>query len=308
MAFADVAVNSPAAQRSIFTYSVPAQLSLQIGHAVWVPFGPRTIHGVVVRVAETSAVAETRDILSLVAAEPLLSGAQVELALWMSEYYLSPVFNCLSLMLPPGMPRNPIVSFAAGPNDAAGVTLNAEELALLELVRRQGRASLRELSKLVGKANASRLASGLVKKGLLSRRQEFEPPQVKRKVVRFYHLSGGAECAGAEAATMAKVRSQKQTAVLDLIASAGPQPMADIRRITGASQSTVGSLTRNGLLRAEDRHVVRDPLSHRSYPVSVPPTLTACQASAWSELEGHLKSGQDSRGFLLHGVTGSGKT
>ncbi|MFC2122170.1 hypothetical protein ACFLRP_00600, partial [Bacteroidota bacterium] len=39
MGYAEVSVNSPAAQRRTFSYSVPHGLSVEVGQAVWVPFG-----------------------------------------------------------------------------------------------------------------------------------------------------------------------------------------------------------------------------------------------------------------------------
>ena len=47
MLFAEVAVDIPDARARTFTYSVPDELRLAIGDLVWVPFGPRTLQGVV---------------------------------------------------------------------------------------------------------------------------------------------------------------------------------------------------------------------------------------------------------------------
>ena len=105
MGYAEVAVNSPAAQRRTFCYSVPASLDVRPGQAVWVPFGSRLLEGIVTELTDVPAVEETRDIAGIVEPEPVLSPAQLAVARWISDYYLSPVFDALALFLPPGFER-----------------------------------------------------------------------------------------------------------------------------------------------------------------------------------------------------------
>ncbi len=47
MLFAEVAVDFPDERARTFTYKVPDDLELVVGDLVWVPFGPRTLQGVV---------------------------------------------------------------------------------------------------------------------------------------------------------------------------------------------------------------------------------------------------------------------
>jgi primosomal protein N' (replication factor Y) len=112
MLFADVSVNSPAAQRRSFSYSVPPGLSIDIGQAVWVPFGDKVLQGVVLELTPWPSVEETREIIGHIDPIPLLSASRVSLALWMSRYYLSPLFESLALMLPPGFGRRIITLIA----------------------------------------------------------------------------------------------------------------------------------------------------------------------------------------------------
>ena len=50
MPFAEVAVNAAAPLRQTFTYRVPDGLAVAPGHAVYVPFGARSLQGVVIRI------------------------------------------------------------------------------------------------------------------------------------------------------------------------------------------------------------------------------------------------------------------
>ena len=47
MLFAEVAVDFPDERARTFTYKVSDDLELLVGDLVWVPFGPRTLQGVV---------------------------------------------------------------------------------------------------------------------------------------------------------------------------------------------------------------------------------------------------------------------
>ena len=83
-------------------------MSLAAGHAVWVPFGPRVLHGVVLGLSEYPSVEDTREIAALIDPRPLLSPSHVELARWISDYYLAPLYEAVSLMLPAGFERRTV--------------------------------------------------------------------------------------------------------------------------------------------------------------------------------------------------------
>lgn len=116
MAYAEVSVNSPAAQRRTFSYAIPAGLDISTGQAVWVPFGDKLLQGIVIRLAEYPAVEETREIAGVIGEQPVVSAAHAAVASWISEYYLSPLFDAVALMLPPGFERKPLTFVSIAPN------------------------------------------------------------------------------------------------------------------------------------------------------------------------------------------------
>ena len=108
MRYAEVSVNSPAAQRRTFSYSVPSRLNVLTGQAVLVPFGEKELQGIVMELNPQPAVEDTREIIDIIEPEPLLSPVHIKLARWISDYYLSPLFETVGLMLPPGLGLNAI--------------------------------------------------------------------------------------------------------------------------------------------------------------------------------------------------------
>lgn len=105
MGYAEVCVNAPTAQMRTFSYSIPPYLNIKPGQAVWVPFGQRLLQGIVLELTEQPAVAQTRDIAGIIDEKPFLSQSQLSLARWISDYYISPLFSAIALMLPPAFER-----------------------------------------------------------------------------------------------------------------------------------------------------------------------------------------------------------
>jgi primosomal protein N' (replication factor Y) len=100
MSYAEVAVNLPL--RQSFYYSFPSSLDILPGQMAAVPWGDRIISSIILQLTDLSPVEQTKDVAYVISPRPLLAPSQLELARWMSAYYLSPLFKALSLMLPPG--------------------------------------------------------------------------------------------------------------------------------------------------------------------------------------------------------------
>jgi len=164
MKYAEVSVNSPVAQHRAFSYAIPSGLNIQTGQAVWVPFGDKTLQGIVLELSPYPTVEETREIINIIDPRPLLSPAQVMLAREISEYYLSSLFDAIALMLPPGFERKPLTFISPASNHDAGdlSSFSPDSRQTLELVRQQGKVSLKELEKRLGRKKVRIIVSQLV--------------------------------------------------------------------------------------------------------------------------------------------------
>jgi primosomal protein N' (replication factor Y) len=100
-------------------------------------------------------------------------------------------------------------------------------------------------------------------------------------------------------------------AALNVLAEKGPLlPLAKVRAETGLSPAALRGLMERGLVAVEDVEVERDPLAGLEVSVREPPALTAAQEAAYREIASAFerRTGAAAPVFLLHGVTGSGKT
>lgn len=93
----------------------------------------------------------------------------------------------------------------------------------------------------------------------------------------------------------------RQKTILDYLAGKGWIQRDELRRMTGASSSTIKALVEKGILKEERRPSL--PQENATYETSeTRPVLTAIQQEAYEAIK------NDSRPSLLFGVTGSGKT
>ncbi len=315
MRYAEVSVNSPVAQHRAFSYTIPSSLDVGVGQAVWVPFGDKLLQGVVLELSDYPSVEETREIAGIIEPHPLLSPSHVLLARWLSEYYLSPLFAAVSLMLPPGFERRAVtfISSPTTPYEYDLSSLTTGQRYALDLIRKQGKVSLRNLESVLGKKRAQAIVSQLVGRGLAVRSYEMEPIKVRPRVELYLSLAVDTAEAQQEAARLHGGRATRQAALLDFLAhQSRAVPLAEARQRVKCDKVVADALVSKGLVRLYPVEVKRDPISYEGITPSYPLSLTAAQRSALQSIRsGLLKSargGASPSVFLLHGVTGSGKT
>ena len=362
-----------------FTYSVPPELAenICIGQLVWVPFGVRRLQGVVIALSEQADVAYTRALHEIVATQPFVTPAQIELARWMARYYLAPLSDCVWLFLPPGIEQKietllERVESARVPDD-----LTPNQRALWEKINAQDEIKTAQLA-----PNEQRTAETLVRRGLINKTARVRPPNAKPRYLKTARLLMPIENARAKISELARADASTTTWSLSekfqelipalsppqaracvyirehgnavtssaleaalgttsatlrelekegwLVRDAAPNlasaPAARLNAIIeflaretdavwvseiyAAAQCTLADLKkleRAGIVAIEDTEFIRDPLAHKTFLPVIPPTLTHAQNAAWQHIQRALDAPGGSA-FLLHGVTGSGKT
>lgn len=377
--YAEVVVNLPIrAGRTVldktFHYSIPPHLEgrVAVGQMVQIPFGAGRRAGVVVAFSESSPVPETKDIEAIVDIRLTILPHQIELARWLSRYYLSPLYKAISLMFPPGVQRQPEAVVEAG--QAAEDGLMPAQAEFLDFLRRQGPVEIYRLPR-----RWQALVPEMAKRGLVQKTSLLPGPRVRPRHSRFVYLTADEEKISAETPHLG--HHSKRAAALALLAAQGKSPIplkevcaaigckespirtlaergwveisgrrgmrtveltlpleevpARIAELRGAKKhlavlellqreggavwlgwiyaetectlETLRDLAAHGLIRLEEEEVWRDPLAGKKFPPESPPKLTEEQEKAWQEIRKGLER-KDGSVYLLHGVTGSGKT
>lgn len=123
------------------------------------------------------------------------------------------------------------------------------------------------------------------------------PTFVKPKLRRFVRLTGANE----------QKLTEAQQRVVTTLAESGSMSLQSLCEVAAVGASTVSSLAKKGLLEIYDEAVRRDPLAHTATEKRETFTLTSAQSSVLQQIEQQIARGTYGA-FLLHGVTGSGKT
>jgi primosomal protein N' (replication factor Y) (superfamily II helicase) len=103
-------------------------------------------------------------------------------------------------------------------------------------------------------------------------------------------------------------RAKTQKKVVELLLQKPDIPLSLLKRKTGCSDSVINTLEKNGIIIKERRKVNRDPFGDAVLVSSIPPELTAEQATAVAEIKNIIDGKSKHHTALLFGVTGSGKT
>jgi len=287
MMYAEVVVNTPIRRQAIldleeegpegeysplgltFHYSIPPPLQekVAVGQLIQVPFGPRRLQGIVVGLTDWAPVLETRDIEGIVDPEPVLTRVQIELARWMSNYYLAPLVQCFRLMLPPGLERRAVLTVELGESADQRISerLTREQRVVIEFLRRQGKQRVRDLARALKLEDPRPLIDQLARRGIVVKRWELEKPRVRPKRARFVRLVADEERIAQAIPRLG--HSSKQADVLAfLAASDDPLPaLSDVCAHVGCSEAPVRALAEKGLVQITDkRTLVASLLSPRA--------------------------------------------
>ena len=308
MKYAEIAVDAPVGYDRTLSYSIPATLELEPGQMVWVPLGQRPVQGVVFELADSPQVEATRDVLAAVEPPPLVSPTGLQLARWISRYYMSPLFNAVALMLPIGFESRvrSYLRLGAGEGDAPGAS-DPMEARALDLLAGRGEVGDREMLKALGKGGERGLRA-LLRKGTIKRRWEMLLPRASHRYDCYVRTAGPMGQPTTD--IMSTIRASKQAALYSALGlSKVPLPLGFANKEYG--QGAVTGLLDKGLVALEWIRVEREPLLQQESDTRTdrPLTLTSHQECALAEVNAAQDGTAAARvPLLLHGVTGSGKT
>ena len=116
-------VSLPVPLNQPFTYLLPETLRHRVraGCRVLVPFGKRTLAGVVLRTHDEPPPTAPREVLRLLDEEPVLDASLLQLGGWIANYYCAPLGDTLRAMTPLAVDirRGKVYSLSSSGHDAA---------------------------------------------------------------------------------------------------------------------------------------------------------------------------------------------
>jgi len=234
---------------------------------------------------------------------PVLTPVMLKLALWISDYYIARPIDCLTTALPA-----PLRSVVDDVVELAGFRLESPETTIkstglrrniLRILSVEKRMTVRQLRKRLGRRELYTTLSELERGGLLKLRKSFV--ETRPRSVSAWRL--GRELPEAPEKLLA--RSPRKREAFELMASR-PEHLFRADE-SGISRAVLNSLVALGLAeKTETEAPARESLRFDE-PQKKISALSTHQQKALDTIDETARQ-QRFQTFLLHGVTGSGKT
>ncbi len=312
--YAEVAVPLHVSSTFIYRLPISKRQVAQTGSRIVVPLGRKFVTGYIVALLEDlpsgtslqeSAIKDAKDVLDVI---PLVTPELLQLTRWVADYYLAPWGEVIKAALPPGISPSIDQFLSLTEKGRAEVgkwstdnTLNHKQR-LLQLLSESQETELRVVSQQLPSAQATRLARELEQDGLLEIKQRPRGDFVKAKFQRRVRL-----IAHHEKPVEGRKLSETQLRIIETLKDHDSLSLPELLIRANASSSSVNTLQKRNLLEIFEERLRRDPLGEATLDQHEDYELTEDQLQVLAELDKPLQA-RTYAAFLLHGVTGSGKT
>ena len=305
--FSDIALPLPLDQA--FTYRIPEGMEPQVGARVLVPFRQQRMSGIVTELHDRKPTAQTKNVISVLDAAPVLDEQLLKLGKWISDYYLAPLGEVFRTMLPLAAEFKRVITYRIAAQGqlalhlagTSGSSARSRKTPADQLVEVRVLESLAENEAIKEAAlRSATRASMSVLNGM-----------VRKKWIVREDLSGANHAARTVKVAILTTGEGKlnanQKLLLDTLAGAGGRLAVETLQTLEIPRSTLNTLVKRGLIEIieEAAELTRSRLKARPSPFNF--QFNPRQQAALRKITEAVIARKFS-GMLLHGVTGSGKT
>lgn len=299
--YCDVSLPVPLDQP--FTYSLPDTLRhrVRVGSRLIVPFGTRKMTGVILRCHDDPPGVATRDALRLIDSEPVLSAELMALGRWIAGYYCSPLGDVLRGMLPLSseIRRGKIWTLTDSGRDAARQLLldSSPDDPVLKILRMLEKRPLSASYLAKTMPLADRAIRALERKRFIVS----EEVQVERDPLRAPSERLRVELSGVANGPEPKLNKPERELRAFLELHPGSHNLKELEGTVKHASAAARSLARKGMVSLKPETVAIKAAIRARHQ------LNSAQQAAFQQIHEAIQA-KRFQTFLLHGVTGSGKT
>lgn len=304
MSYAEVAFNLPI--NNTFTYLIPQGLSpISVGHRVLVPFGKRTLTGIVVSLKEKCNYSKVKPIIDLLDEKPLLTIDAVKLAEWMAHYYMAGIGQALQLAIPKGLEEYEKELLHLVEEDI-NADVSPRQKELYELIANNPDKSKAFYRKKFGLSSFYTIVHQLKEKGLIFGTLETQKARVSTLLKDFVVLPPNLLEKIALVPKFEKYLERRPEIREFLLQETFPMLVSAFLKRTKMARATLHKMAANGIISIQPLAVERKPeLNYNEQSKEI--VLNAQQNEAIATISSATRLNKF-HSFLLHGITGSGKT
>jgi primosomal protein N' (replication factor Y) len=300
----EVAVGLPVSKT--FHYRIPEKMkgSLQPGMRVLVPFKGRKVTGFTLDLLDQppkGVEEKLRDVEDLLDETPLIDSQMLRFCRWVSDYYIYPLGEVIKTGLPPGLHLKSEITLSLtreGKENLDRGAVESTQEKIFREIERHGTLTLKKIMKIFPREISRSQVFSWERKGLLQIHAEIEGQEVKPRFEKMIQYKEG---------EIQKTLSRKQTEILKWVAEKKEVSYSELKKRFKAPSKAIQSLQASGFITVTPKEVIRDSSAHPELKAYPKPELTPKQQTVLLEILKGFHSKRFSP-FLIHGVTGSGKT
>jgi len=298
--YCDVSLPVPLDQP--FTYGLPETLRHRVrpGSRLMVPFGPRKMTGLILRCHDDRPEVATREALRLIDSEPVLSAELLALGKWIAGYYCAPLGEVLRGMVPLAseIRQGKVWSLTDSGRDAARQLLlgSAPDDPVMQILRMLEKRPLSAAYLAKTQPLADKAIRSLEKKGFIVSEQvqtERDPLRAPSERLRVELIKTAPE---------GKWNKPERELRAFLELHPGSHNLKELEDAIKNVSMAARSLARKGVVSLK-----AEPMAINAGPIRVRHALNEGQQAANDRIVAAIRK-HEFHAFLLHGVTGSGKT
>lgn len=297
----------PIPRSDFYHYSIPDSLKDQvaIGHRVIVPIKSRKAIGYVIGLDVPPEDIKLRDLEDVLDEGPLFNEKRLKFFKWVSDYYICPIGIILKAAHPGGLGINldkVIKITEKGESYLGSEAIDITELQILNALAAESMLANKLLEIVEGATNAA--INRLRTSGLIEIDYQLDKKSFIKKE-RYICTTDKAKNP-----EMINVISKKKPAkgrILEFILRNEDIEYPELRELFGNLSGHLRWLEENGYINVTEKELQRDPYAEIKISRDKPHTLNVYQDKCMQEISQGLQSNKFAP-FLLHGVTGSGKT
>ncbi|MEG2246992.1 MAG: primosomal protein N' [Peptostreptococcaceae bacterium] len=291
---------------SLFTYEVPDFLSenIKIGHRVLAPFGMynKPLEGFVFDIVNhVDENIKTKKLVDLLDEEAIFNKDDISLIVWMKNKYLCTYIDCINLLYPKGYKLNnyKVITLI---NEDYKSTNNNENKIIDILKDNKFKIKFDKIKKI---PNANNLIYKMQKNNVVDVKWEYKDHKNEKKV---YSISLGPDMNEIDKYILInKIRlGSKQKEIIEFLKKEKEVDLSELIQKIGTTRASVNKLNDKGIINIKEVDFYRKPeeiysVAHKNI------NLNEEQLKVINKINNEMFD-EDKKPYMIHGVTGSGKT
>ncbi len=308
--YLNIALNLPV--HSTFTYKAGINTidSVEKGKRVLVNFGNRNVTGIILEISDETNITKVKEIKSVLDDERLLTDELIDFCKWISDYYISPIGESMFSSVPSkiNISSDNYYFLTENYRDALDNKALKQDiyLEIIRIMEERSNSGLtkKQIEKRLNYTDLSKFLAEMNKTGLINFEHSYSKP-TSQKIVKIISLNFNSN----DLTTLIlkkKIKSAKQISALRKLAEKQEFELSMLLKEAGVTVSAINSLHKKELI------TVKELRKHRESPdifsEDEKEILLNDEQKICVEKLSEAVNEDIFKVFLLHGITGSGKT